>query len=158
MRCHALNTWPVRDWPIRSKSEIFAEDRAVELRFQNGRLGGHRGLGDATGGRHGAQVGVVGGLAPRAGRQAQDGGNLLDELLGQGSIFAGRKTTKVADLPVGRGRDHCRVALETREPQQAVMIGRLFFGWNPQPAIVRIERLGHEGTKDGSPSRESGVN
>jgi len=102
-----------------------------------------RGLGLCGGPQLFAQGPVVGGLLLRA-QQAEPGrGHLVEQSLRWLALLARLESAQMDHALVGSVVDGLGLVLEGLEPQQAVVVGRLLLGSNPQPGVVRIERPEH---------------
>ncbi len=96
-------------------------------------------------GRRGrAQDQVVGAATIRVEQRQLGGGQLVQHALTGRRLLAQLKRLDVRHLPVGGRLNDAGVFLKDREPQQAVMRGRLFLGRNAQPLAVRIEARRHQ--------------
>jgi hypothetical protein len=55
-------------------------------------------------------------------------------------VFARLKRAKVPHLPVSSVLDYVEILFEKPDSEQTIVVGRLFFKWNPKPCVIWIER------------------
>ncbi len=70
-------------------------------------------------------------------------GNLVEDLLRQSGVRARLIALDLAHPTVGRVGNHIGIRLEGRNRQQAVVMGRLLFGRDPEPFPIGIECISH---------------
>ena len=90
-----------------------------------------------------AELGVVGGflLGVRQARLRRS--QLIEDSLRQGLGLAQLVGPNVRHPLLGGIPNHFGVGFESIDPQQPIMVRRLFFGRNSQPAVIRVEFVCH---------------
>ena len=68
-----------------------------------------------------------------------DDGQLIEQLLGNLRPWSVLKRPNMHHLPVGSTLDNIKVTLEHPQPQQPIVIGRLFVGRYAGPFMVGVE-------------------
>ncbi len=58
-------------------------------------------------------------------------------------VFADLIGPQMGHLAIGGRFDDFAICLEQLDAQKPIMIGRLVLGWNAQPFVIRVKRIGH---------------
>ena len=85
------------------------------------------------------QLGVIARLLLRVLQAKHGHGNFTQQSLAHLVIRPALVRAYEQRLPIGRILNHLGIRFKKDDPQQSVVIGRLFMGGNPQPAKIWIK-------------------